>query len=152
MTSRAYGWLLEQYGFVPTEGTAADAQLLATCVARAKEDAGGEDAPLGVSDLQKLLDAAAAQGGADGGLASSGRMAALYDVITADDAPPPAALLRAVRSEREGLASSLEKDLEEYESGGGGDPRVRVVLEYRIARKRLLALTEAVLSDVVEGS
>ena len=175
--------LFEQYGFVPEDGTAADAQTLRELVEAASKDpdagvaAAIADAPktsLGESQIAIQALGAAFSEHANSTLSTSERRGAIFDALTGTDPDPSAAgedatgdavaegvagvppggLLAACRWELKRFPTSLEEDertMEQLLEAAGGtsekaDPRIYAVLNYRLARKRLLSLTEQILS------
>jgi len=101
--------------------------------------------------------------------ASAERRAAIFDALTGTEKPmgagasevgdesteglDPTALLAAVRWQLASMPTSREEDedeLEQVKEAGGGearaDPRLLALLGYRLARKRLLTLTEMILA------
>jgi len=86
-------------------------------------------------------------------LATDERFTALHQVLFASDAPPPpATLLRAVRSALAQQADGAEAEaaLDQLaEEAGAADSRLWSVLSYRVSRRRQLALAEAVLEQLV---
>lgn len=160
--------LFEQYGFAPAEGTAADARTLRELVEMARNDvrsgvvvalAEGPSTPLTESQVGIQALGAAFQEVADSPLSTEERRGAIFDALTGEDsadgkgeavaAVPPAALLAAVRWQINQFPTSLDHDeeiLEQLLEQGGADPRPIAVLNYRIARKSLLELTQLTLS------
>ena len=155
--------LFEQYGFAPSEGTAADARTLRELVEVARNDvrsgvvvalSEGPSTPLTESQVGIQALGAAFQEVADSSLSTEERRGAIFDALTGGDgedetAVPPAALLAAVRWQINELPTSLDEDeeiLEQLVAEGNGDPRPIAVLNYRIARKSLLELTQLTLS------
>ena len=159
-TAQDAAWLAE----ITEAADAADAPGVREAIANAPAT------PLGSSTVGMQALGAAFEAQAGSKYSTNERRAALFDAICPDetegkdgagegkagdgDSSPkavhPAALLAAVRWRLEAFPSSLDEDESEMseivEAGGSADPRVVAVLEYRLARKRLLALVEATLS------
>lgn len=155
-----------QYGFVPCEGCAKDSKILRAIVAAA--NAAGDktvaeatasspatpltDSQAGVTALLAAFDAHR-----ESLHASGPRLEALFEVLLgelADDeaAIAPATLLAAVQWRQRELPTSLDEDANELvaleTASANGEavlPCQRAVLSYRLAIKKQLALTEAVL-------
>lgn len=168
--------LFSQYGFVPAQGTEQDSRMLHLVVdAAAKAKDPETVAALGTELLSGSIAGMQALGEAlkehsNSTLSTDERRAAIFDAIagvddTAADSDddraskgvPPAALLAAVRWQIASFPSLLQEDEEKLkylvsEAGGNMkvDPRVMAVMDFRIARKRLLSLTEKVLSTLLE--
>jgi hypothetical protein len=149
------------------EARAADAAAVDAALDGAPSTALG-DSVAGMQALAAAFDAHATTS-ERAHLATSERRAALFDALVppddprppspsdddtadADDAPAaphPAALLAAVRWKLGDFGTSLREDEEtmaELCAADGADARTVAVLEYRLARKRLLTFIEDVLS------
>eukprot|EP00316_Scyphosphaera_apsteinii_P008388 CAMPEP_0119304428 /NCGR_PEP_ID=MMETSP1333-20130426/5649_1 /TAXON_ID=418940 /ORGANISM="Scyphosphaera apsteinii, Strain RCC1455" /LENGTH=452 /DNA_ID=CAMNT_0007307309 /DNA_START=30 /DNA_END=1388 /DNA_ORIENTATION=- len=151
--------MFELYGFAPELGTARDAELLAEALVLYSEIGAPVDsvAPRKIStaDIQPLLAAFDAHKGSE--YSSKPRLAAIYDALTADEAPDVARMLESVRWQRGEWATSLAEDLHEQQemlqqtSGGGMGARATAVLSYRISRKKQFVLAEEVLSTFLDA-
>eukprot|EP00908_Phaeocystis_cordata_P014089 Transcript_25193.p5 GENE.Transcript_25193~~Transcript_25193.p5 ORF type:complete len:133 (+),score=75.78 Transcript_25193:1127-1525(+) len=108
------------------------------------------DGALQAADLDPLL--AAFKTHSDAELATTERLAAVYDALTADDAPPPAALREAVDAALKAMPTSLLEDEQTLEKIAGGDPRAGAVVAYRAQRKRQLLLAQQILKTYAERS
>jgi hypothetical protein len=152
--------LFAQYGFTPAEGTAQDAQALATLYTEASEEAPAVLAEASTDPLSpKSMLAAFEIAKQSSPHATRPRLGAIFDALTDDEAPGPSVMLAAVTWKISTLPTTLEEDeaaLTELEAtlvsgSGAADPRLRAILEYRIGMKRLLSLTRTVLTSYPDG-
>lgn len=159
--------MFEQYGFSPAQGTAQDAKWLRAVVAEAIAADAPEVAtavadapamPLGDSLAAMQALGTALEAREDSPVSTSERRAALFDCLVppdptpgADELPPvaPGVVHAAVRWKLGAFPTSLEEDEGEMaaisSAEGPTDPRALAVIEYRIARKRLLSFCDQVL-------